>query len=680
VADEARARDLAERLGIQRGFWDVAGQWHDAPMWATLAAAAAMGVAVDPDGRLDEAVAAMEHFVTQHLEPVVEPVAVVWDDEPLVLAVRAASVPAKVTIELDLDTARHELAFDHADGAVRVAQPSGGWPRGRHRLRIDVNGETHTTVVLAAPRRVPGPANNARQWGVFAPVYAPQGGGGLGAHLGVLDQLGRAIAALGGQVVGTLPMLATFLDAPYDPSPYSPVSRRWWNEAHLDVAALPELDAAGRSLVARLAAEGGPAGPVAAAGGERFDARAQSAAVHEVLAHLVATFDTWPAASRAALEEWLAVHPDAADYGRFRAAAHRYGTGWQAWPAEVRDRALTDDDGDPGLARRHVVAQFLLARQLRELATSLSSREVALYLDLPLGSHGGGYDTWRHRDLYVWGAAVGAPPDEFFVEGQNWGFPPPSPVALRADGYAHLAQVFAGHLAVAGVVRLDHVMALHRLYWVPDGRSAREGVYVHYRLEELFAVLAIEAGRHECMVVGEDLGTVPDEIRAAMADHGLLGMYVAEFEVPEWPGGPVGLPSAVQAAFIDTHDTPTLAAWLADDRDGRAVQIDNLRATVAGHGHLDESNLGGEDSGELTAGLVNLLGASPSPLVLISVDDLWGETEPQNVPGTPADRPNWVHRYPYTVAELAADERVRRILGDLQGSRLDAHLRAQGDT
>lgn len=690
-----RVLELAERLGIQRGYWDVAGQWHDASLPAVLAAARAMGVPLGPldaEGTLNAVIDALGAFVAERLEPPLEPVAVVWDDDDLVVPVRPRTDPtdlavdgASVTLTLDgHDGPEPVLAVvvDADAGVVRVRQPADGWPRGRHELRVVVDGQTRTCSVLAAPRRVPQLAEDARLWGVFAPVYAPQDGGGLGAHLGVLDRLAAAIAPRGGRVVGTLPMLATFLDEPFDPSPYSPVSRRWWNEAHLDLTALPELDTAGRALVQRLAAEGGPGGPAAATAGARYDARAQSAAVHEVLAHLVATEDAWPASSRHDLDAFVAERPDVEQYGRFRAVARRLGSGWQGWPAELRGRPLGDDDlldDDRALARAHVIAQFLLDRQLRELAESCAARDVRLYLDLPLGCHGGGYDTWRHPDQYLWGVSVGAPPDEFFDQGQDWGFPPLSPLALREDGYRHLGEVLAGHLAVAGVLRIDHVMSLYRLFWVPSGLGPTQGVYVHYRTDELFALLCIEAARHDCIVVGEDLGTVPTEVRDAMEAHGLLGMYVAEFAVPDWPGAAVEHPSHRQVAFVDTHDTPTFAAWLVAERDERPVQVANLASHLLHHGHP----AGGEGEGAegeaapLLGGLLDLLGASESPLVLVALEDLWGDHEPQNIPGTLPDRPNWVHRYPGSVDELLDRPAVARVLADLQGSRLAAHVNAR---
>jgi 4-alpha-glucanotransferase len=339
----------------------------------------------------------------------------------------------------------------------------------------------------------------------------------------------------------------------------------------------------------------------------------------------------------------------------------------------------------------HLWAQWTMSRQLTEAATALEADGVRLYLDLPVGTHGDGYDTWSGHDLYAWGCGVGAPPDDFFAAGQNWGFPPVNPIAARAQGHEQLAAALRHHMSAAGVLRLDHVMGFHRLYWVPDGLPATEGVYVRYPADEMFAVLAVEAHRRGVRVVGEDLGTVPDEVRHEMDHYGLLGMYVSQFRLPEGPGHPVPMPTDRQVASIDTHDTPTFAAWwraddiglrrslgLLDDDQERAdrQRRDHDRANV--EQALRAAGVLGDRAEDVDAlgGLLELLGASDAATVLVAVDDLVLETDPQNVPGTGLDRPNWVRKLPCTLSDLTSDPRVDELLRRLQGSRLGAHQRA----
>jgi 4-alpha-glucanotransferase len=236
-------------------------------------------------------------------------------------------------------------------------------------------------------------------------------------------------------------------------------------------------------------------------------------------------------------------------------------------------------------------------------------------------------------------------------------------------------------------------MQLHRLYWVPDGMGARDGVYVGYPREELLAVITIESHRSGCLVVGEDLGTVPDEIRDAMDRHGLSGMYVAQFELPGWPGAELGSPPAHSLASLNTHDTPTFTgflrglditfrhdAGLLDDaqaavaRAEREQAVANLMRFLAERGLLEEP--GGEH--ELLRGVLRHVGASEAASMLVALDDLWGETDPHNIPGTTVDRPNWVQRMRDSLAALAGDEAVHDDLALLQSSRLTAHARANG--
>ncbi len=244
----------------------------------------------------------------------------------------------------------------------------------------------------------------------------------------------------------------------------------------------------------------------------------------------------------------------------------------------------------------------------------------------------------------------------------------------------------------AGLLRLDHVMGLHRLFWVPDGMDASDGVYVRNATEEQFAVVAIESQRAGCVVVGEDLGTVPDEVREAMDRHRVLRSYVAEFSLPGAPGEEMGRPDHRMVATVATHDTPTFAAFaVGDDLEARRVSglldpdhaghelagrqraIDGLVASLERGGYLDRP---GDEQSMLRA-LVELLGDSESPAVLVSLDDLVGEIEPQNVPGTPADRPNWVLRLSDPLIQVASDPLVVATLDALQRRRLASHGRAR---
>ena len=617
----------------------------------------------------------------------------------------ASGGPERVVVHVVTDAgATHRVEAVLADLPEVDRRPLGGRERSVRRLRLDVaatlpigyhaltvelGGGLHAATLVVAPSRVPQPGPTDRTWGVFAPLYGCQPTGRWGPTVSDLDRLGALSHPAGGRVVATLPILATYLTEPYDPSPYAPISQRFWNELYLDVEATPELAASERARA--LLDE-----PVARrtmdelASGDLFDHRRQYATLRPILDELAATCLRAPSATRAAFDRWVADRPDARRYASFRAATDRTGTGWHAWG--LGPGRLPDDTAGSGEADTHLWAQWTIDRQLAGVAAALAAREQRLYLDLPVGTSGDGFDAWTDHDLYAWGSGVGAPPDDFFGAGQNWGFPPVNPLVSRAQGHRQLAANLRHHFDAAGILRLDHVMGFHRLYWVPDGMAATEGVYVRYPADEMFAVLAVEASRRDALVVGEDLGTVPDEVRHALDRYGILGMHVSQFRLPERPGAALPTPGPRQVASIDTHDTPPFAAWwgaddislrrrlevLSDeqaegdlwqrDRDRDAV----LQALRAAGSLSDDDN----DDASVLGALLEVLGRSDAVAVLVALDDLVLQTDPQNVPGTGSDRPNWVRMLPCTLPDLFDDPRTRALLDRLQGARLGAHERA----
>jgi 4-alpha-glucanotransferase len=701
-ADHGELGRLAEALGVQTWYRDTQGRRNDATAEALLAVLRSMGAPAEHPERLDEL---RRHVELSRVRPV-EPVVVAREGQPLELqvctptvggAARAvvrvdAPVGGPTHVELDLGE-WPEVERRSADGrpySVHHVRLDGVTPPvGYHRLSVELGGGLHPGTLVVAPARVPGPAATERTWGVFAALHAIPPDDGSGPDVGDLVRVGRWVEGLGGRVVATLPMLATYLSQPFDPSPYAPVSQRYWNELYLDVASTPELAA---SEAARALLDG----PEAQRAIEeqrrsrRFDAADRYRALRPVLDALAATCASGPRSVRAPFDAWVAGHPDATRYARFRAATDRTGTGWHAWglgPGRLPDVDLSGPE-----ATTHLWAQWTMARQLAGAATQLEAADVRLYLDLPVGTNGDGYDTWSDHDLYGWGCGVGAPPDDFFAAGQSWGFPPVAPAAARAQGHQQLAGALHHHLSAAGVLRLDHVMGFHRLFWVPDGMDPSHGVYVRYPAEEMFAVLAVEAVRRGARVVGEDLGTVPEEVRHEMDRYGLLGMYVSQFQLPAGPGQPLPLPDARQVASLDTHDTPTFAAWWRAEDIGLRRQLGFLdedeehrdrTQRAADRAHVEDALRsagvlqGDADERAALGGLLEVLGASEASTVLVAADDLVLDTEPQNVPGTGADRPNWVRMLPCDLPELISDPEVDALLRRLQGSRLGAHARAE---
>ena len=428
---------------------------------------------------------------------------------------------------------------------------------------------------------------------------------------------------LGGDLVGSTPLHAAFLERPFEPSPYLPVSRLYWNELYVDPEAVPELAAApqARDLIAAAAAP---------AEDRLIDYRVAMAAKRRVLEALLAAL----AGRRLeAFEGHLRDHPDLGEYAAFRARCEREGGGWRDWGGHPAA-------GDESAARYHAYAQWLCAEQL----AGVSSGEAGPYLDMPLGVHPGGYDTWRFRDAFAEGVSVGAPPDDFFLGGQDWGLAPLHPQRLRETGHAYPIACVRELVRHAAAARIDHVMGLHRTYWVPHGLAATDGVYVRSPARELYAVLCIESHRHRTRLVGEDLGTVPDEVRRTMSARGLLRTFVLQAELGAGSDPLDRVPSAAMVG-MNTHDMATFAGFWDADADADR-QRETLRAAVARRGHA------AADGPQVLDGCLQELAASEARALLVTLEDMWWEGERQNVPGTTTEHPNWRRRARYAVEEL----------------------------
>jgi 4-alpha-glucanotransferase len=274
--------------------------------------------------------------------------------------------------------------------------------------------------------------------------------------------------------------------------------------------------------------------------------------------------------------------------------------------------------------------------------------------------------------------SVGAPPDMGFPSGQDWGFPPVLPAASRREGHRYLAASIAHQAAYSGVLRVDHVMAWTRLYWIPHGFRMSEGTYVSYPADELFAILTLESQRAQCEIVGENLGTVPPEIGEALPRHRIRGMYLAQFQAEKDPG--VAAPTAADMALVNTHDTPTFAGWLSgvdiDERircglltEPEVPRVREMRSIAAGR-LARRLNRSVDEPRPFLAEVLRWLGRSESPLVVPWIEDLWLETEGVNLPATlSSERPNWQRPMRRLLDDVFIDPGVGELAGLLDRAR-----------
>ncbi len=404
------------------------------------------------------------------------------------------------------------------------------------------------------------------------------------------------------------------------------------------------------------------------------------------------------------LPDPAALDPELIRYARFRGAQARLGRNWRDWPSGARAGTLEPGHVDTDEERFHLVAQALVRQQLHDLRHRLNQDGIRLGLDLAVGGHPDGYDPWSRQELFGDGMSVGAPPDKGFPTGQDWGFAPVLPGASRREGHQYLAAAIGLQASLAGVLRVDHIMAWTRLYWIPHGFGLHEGTYVSYPAEELFAILTLESDRNRCEVVGENLGTVPPEIDKALPRRRIWGMYLAQFEASSPSATPVVAvtgpsaagpatakarpptaadivaPGATDMALIGTHDTPTFAGWLSGaDIDERvrchlvekdAVNKVREERSVATRRLAERLDCSVDQPGAFLEAVLEWLGRSDSPLVVPWLEDLWLEEEGVNLPGTRSSvRPNWQRPMQKLLDEVFTDPEIEKLAGVLQQAR-----------
>jgi len=672
--------ELASLCGVQTEYVDVFRRKQVASAETLLTVLRAYGAAVTTLRSVPEALADARR---QQWQRVCEPVLVAWNG---VLGAIALQLPARdcsgfmrYRVRLESGAVRRRTCRIERLPTVRTAtidgtrfvakrlRVPGTLPIGYHQLSLELRGGRVDSLVMAAPQRTfhPVEKRQRRSWGVFAPVYALHAsqswGGGDFADLKALM---RIVRGHGGEVIGTLPLLASFLDEPCDPSPYTPASRLFWNEFFLDLAQIPEFRSCPEARL-QMDLRGVRAERDALRGEPWVDYRRQMALKRRVLEplakHLFAKGST---ARQESFRRFVRTNPWAEDYARFRATGEQQHRPWPRWPQPLRAGMLNVGDYDEAARQYHLYVQWLTHEQVRGIARTATRQQMKLYLDLPLGVHPWSYDVWREREVFALDASGGAPPDAVFTKGQHWGFPPLHPERLRQQGYRYYRAVVRHHLQHAGFLRIDHVMSFHRLYWAPRGLDAAHGAYVRYRADEFYAMLSVESHRAKAVIVGENLGTVPPEVNAAMTKHRLQKMFVVQYELDTHGGrGLQRVPRDVMAS-LNTHDMPPFATFW-DERVRRPSGAVLIRRLIRG-GWLDG---GAVDSDAVRRACLAFLGASRGRTVLINLEDLWLEQRPQNIPGTGHEQPNWRRKFRFSLEEIEQLPEVRAVLQEIDQQR-----------
>ncbi|MGC8627398.1 MAG: 4-alpha-glucanotransferase [Acidimicrobiales bacterium] len=607
--------------GVATGYWDVAGRWVEPPAETVAAVMRSMGAYGEPG----------VGGAASREQPA---------EAPMKVVPRGAVWPALPKGQLLLDGGG-SLALQAGES------PPPDVPFGYHRFQPDEPGETCGVFTIAVcPPRCPAPPEG-RTWGWSAQLYAARSRDSWG--MGDMADLRRLAAWAGRTGAGFVllnPLHAPAPGAHPEPSPYFPSSRCFLNPLYLRIEEVPGAEEL--PFINELAAQG------AALDAERLIDRTavwalKSKALEELFRRFQEAggdqrFDAYVSAKGALLDS----------YTTFCALAEVHGLPWQSWPEGLRrpgGPAVGSFAASTDGARRkryHAWLQWLSDTQLAQVGEG----PCGLLVDMAVGVDAGGADAWLWQDVFALDMRVGAPPDDFNTAGQDWGLPPWDPWKLRAASYEPYIATLRAALGHAHGLRLDHVMGLFRLFWVPVGSEPRSGTYVRYPWQDMLGLLCLEAHRAGAYVVGEDLGTVEDEAREALAGRGVLSYKLLWFE----PEPPPAWPRQALAA-VTTHDLPTIAgAWSGSDlqaqRDRGLEPNEDALARLRARLIEWTGSEPGEPAQEVIEKTYALLGQAPCALITAPLEDALCVAERPNVPGTAGQWPNWSLALPSPLEEL----------------------------
>ena len=662
-------QQLARAAGLAPDWQDYRGEHRQVAPETLCAVLKTLGLECDTEAHVAASLARVAHERDDALPPLA--VARAGATVPLHGAARAGQ---RLELVAEDGSARALSAAD--DGAL--ALPADLTP-GYHRLAL---GDAELVLAVPPARACTlaelGP--RGRAWAVAVQVYGlrRRGDGGAGDYT-ALARCAQAAGAAGADALCISPVHASFDADPEHFSPYAPSNRLLYSTRHVDPAA-----ALGQTALHRLLRELGLGAELARL--EALPLIDWPAVARARGALLRAAFARWRESASHSQRRELASFRQAGgevleSHARFEVLHARMLAGggpwhWRDWPADLRDprsmavrRAADTASGD---VEYHVFAQWLAERGLAAAhkAARDAGMRIGLINDLAVGTHDGGSQAWSHREDLLVGLSVGAPPDELNADGQSWGLTSFSPRALRAHGYAPFIAMLRAALRHAGGLRIDHVLGLNRLWLVPHGARPAEGAYLRYPLDDLLGLVTLESWRHRALMIGEDLGTVPAGFRERLDADGLFGLRVLWFEREHGLYVDPGRWPAHAVATTTTHDLPTVRGWWSgrdldwQARLGRPERVvsgqrhqreQERRALWAAFGHAGVASGPPPDDGDAVVdAAVKHVARARSELAVVPLEDLAGELEQPNLPGTIDEHPNWRRRYAAPAEELLA--------------------------
>jgi 4-alpha-glucanotransferase len=736
-------RLLAERAGIVSEYHDIAGTCHVTSDETRRAILAAMGFRVADRPALLEELTGWDNRPWTHGCEAVRVVRLGQDPGSWSLHVPCdRHQDARVQVHWLIHTEHGEKCHERETGPglciedtreiagrryIRVTFPlPSDLPLGYYEVKAWAQGGSSSVEasfrLILAPERCYIPdrlQQGGRLWGFALQLYSLRSERNWG--IGDFQDLASVVewaGKLGAGVLGLNPLHALKNSQPYHISPYSPNSRLFLNDLYIDVDQVAECKTT-PEVQKRLADPTFRAQLDAARSSDLVDYNAVASAKRAVLelcyrAFLRDNFEgAEPELKPKTARGWFFhqfVQQEGAplvQYALFQALederqfVQSRSIVWPDWPEQYRTPA---SEAVTEFKRRHMkkvrffqYLQWLAAEQLKALVgrTREVGMAIGFYHDMALGSDRCGADGWRFQDVLALKADCGAPPDAFAPEGQNWGFSPADPVRLRASGYEYVIEMLRNNLRYGGAIRIDHVMALFRLFWIPRGLPASKGTYVHYPADDILAILALESTRAQALVIGEDLGTVPDWVRARLDAAGVLSYRVFYFErTGSGAYKPPALYPAQALAVVTTHDLPTLSGyWEGTDIETRVklglLESEPARTTMRAQRQIEKTWIlaalkseallpaGMSENpahtpamtAELSQAIHLYLARTPAWMVLANVEDVIGTREQANLPGTVDQHPNWCQKLAVCVDELRVDPRFEQLAAQLRSVR-----------
>lgn len=586
---------------------------------------------------------------------------VFWNGQPrdfeIYLSLAMSTLPLTMTLT-DEQGNTHPARFetvgqrkfeDHHRLKIRLSHTL---PQGYHTLKLQIDDRELSCLLICPPERLDSCQDLTHSWGPFLPLYALRTDSDWGVgSLKELHQAGQLCHSYGARWIGTLPLLAVNLEPiECDPSPYSALTRLFWNELFLDVDALvAKYDhRQGRKLIDSPEFQH-----------ELREVRASKYVDYyrvyllkkRVLKMISRDFFAQGSHHSTDYKAFVAENPEIDSYARFRS-------------------------GDPEEQNFHRFVQFEMNTALRELA---ETSPFGLYLDFPVGVNDAGYDFLAFNSVFFKEVSVGAPPEEVFQQGQDWGFPSFNPFTHRAEGYDYFRKSLRNHLKFCKILRMDHVMGLYRVYCVPKGFSGLDGVYLRYPPEDLFAIAILEAHRAQADIVGENLGTVPAAVEKLLRTRNLNGMWVLQMETSRNPDDAFNsIPDNAMVSF-NTHDMPMWAQYqkgtdLAQVRDLKILNASSYNNFLSERMRSLKKWDQLVDGKNITVRLHEDLAKTRAKYFVVTMEDLWNEEEPQNIPGTWKEYPNWRRKFKEKISEWPHHKQGHNILEILKKER-GPHLR-----